>query len=70
MNPLISLWLLVLGSTLALSGFFYLAENYAHIIGNFYFLIGAVFGSYIIFILVKRLLNRNTKKGIDSKELP
>lgn len=67
MNPLISLWLLVLGSTIALSGFFYLAENYSHIIGNFYFITGAGFGSYFIYILISRLINRSRKKNVLTK---
>lgn len=50
MNPLLTLWLLVLGISVILSGVFYLAENYSHIIGNFYFLIGAFFGSYFIYL--------------------
>ena len=64
MNPLITLWLIVLGSTVLLSGFFYMAENYSHIIGNGYFLIGAVFGSYILYMVLSRVLHKNKKKNI------
>lgn len=67
MNPLITLWLFVLGLTVVLSGFFYLAENYAHIIGNFYFLIGAFVGSYIIYIFVNKMMHRNRKKELHPK---
>jgi len=67
MKPLITLWLLVLGSTVALSGFFYLAENYAHIIGNFYFLTGAFFGAYFLYVVISRLMNRNRKKEAHTK---
>ena len=62
MNPLLSLWLLVLSITVILSGVFYLAENYSHIIGNFYFLTGAFFGSYGLYVLVNWLIKRNRKK--------
>ncbi|MCG3115684.1 MAG: hypothetical protein LLH30_08410 [Candidatus Manganitrophus sp. SA1] len=61
MNPLLTLWLLVLSSTIILSGIFFLAENYSHIIGNFYFLTGAFFGSYALYILVQWLVRRNRK---------
>lgn len=61
MNPLLTLWLLVLGSTILLSGVFYLAENYSHIIGNFYFLTGAFFGSYILYFLINWIIKRNRK---------
>ncbi|MFQ5598743.1 MAG: hypothetical protein ACE5GK_11925 [Nitrospiria bacterium] len=67
MNPLVTLWLIVLGSTIVLSGFFYLAENYAHIIGNFYFILGAFIGSYILYIVVNMYLHRNRKKGAHPK---
>lgn len=63
MNPLITLWLIVLGSTVLLSGFFYMAENYSHIIGNFYFLTGVVFGSYILYVVVNWVLHKNKKKN-------
>lgn len=38
-----------------------MAENYSHILGNFYFLIGAFFGSYGLYILVQWLVRRNRK---------
>lgn len=63
MNPLITLWLIVLGSTVVLSGFFYLAENYSHIIGNFYFIAGTGLGIYLIVILGKWLSYKNKKKA-------
>jgi uncharacterized membrane-anchored protein len=63
MNPLLTLWLLVLGSTILLSGVFYLAENYSHIIGNFYFLAGAFFGSYILYIVINWLIRKSRKKS-------
>ncbi len=63
MNPLLTLWLLVLGSTILLSGVFYLAENYSHIIGNFYFLAGAFFGSYILYVLINWVIKRNRKNS-------
>lgn len=62
MNPLLTLWLFVLSSTIILSGIFYLAENYAHIVGNFYFLTGAFFGSYGLYVFVTWLMKRNKKK--------
>lgn len=62
MNPLLTLWLLVLSVTILLSVIFYMAENYSHIIGNFYFLIGAFFGSYFLYILVTWLIQKNRKK--------
>ncbi len=62
MRPLINLWLMVLASTIVLSGVFYLAENYAHIIGNFYFLMGVGLGVYAILIFSKWLSHKNRKK--------
>jgi hypothetical protein len=61
MNPLLTLWLFVLGSTILLSGVFYMAENYSHIIGNFYFLAGAFFGSYLLYTLINWLIKKNRK---------
>ncbi|HLG21921.1 MAG TPA: hypothetical protein VI382_03840 [Candidatus Manganitrophaceae bacterium] len=61
MNPLLSLWLLVFSSALILSGIFYLAENYSHIIGNFYFLAGAFFGSYGLYLFISWVMRRNRK---------
>jgi len=49
MNPLFKLWILVLCSAVALSVIFYLAENYAHIIGNFYVLLGLLLGGYLLY---------------------
>jgi len=62
MHPLLTLWLIVLGSTVLLSGFFYLAENYSHIIGNFYFLTGAFLFSYIVYLVLLKIQNRNKRK--------
>ncbi|MBI3802833.1 MAG: hypothetical protein HY282_03635 [Nitrospirae bacterium] len=62
MNPLLILWLLVLSITLILSVIFYMAENYSHIIGNFYFLIGAFFGSYFLYMFVNWLIKKKRKK--------
>jgi len=61
MNPLLTLWLFVLGSTILLSGVFYLAENYSHIIGNFYFLTGAFLGSYLLYTIINWIIKRNRK---------
>lgn len=65
MKPLITLWFFVLGSTVILSGFFYLAENYSHIIGNFYFLAGTGLGVYLIMIFMKWLSHKNKKKELN-----
>ena len=65
MKPLITLWFFVLGSTILLSGFFYLAENYAHVIGNFYFLSGVALGLYFIMIFMKWMAHKNKKKGLN-----
>ncbi|MFQ5588614.1 MAG: hypothetical protein ACE5F7_07225 [Nitrospiria bacterium] len=67
MRPLINLWLIVLASSVVLSGFFYLAENYSHIIGNFYFLTGSGLGIYLIIIFFKWLSHKNTKKGMSEE---
>ncbi len=66
MNPLISLWLLVFACSVILSGFFYLAENYSHIIGNFYFITGTLFGGYLLFSLVSWMIRRNKKNKLQS----
>lgn len=62
MNPLMTLWLIVFGATVILSGFFYLAENYAHIIGNFYVILGVLVGGYALFSIVRRILKKNREK--------
>ncbi|MFY9270214.1 MAG: hypothetical protein WAO55_10770 [Candidatus Manganitrophaceae bacterium] len=62
MNPLAVLWILVFSSTIILSTVFYLAEHYSHIVGNAYFLIGAFFGSYGLYILVTWMVKRKQKK--------
>ncbi|NOY85363.1 hypothetical protein MNBD_NITROSPIRAE01-1268 [hydrothermal vent metagenome] len=64
MKPLITLWFFVLGSTVLLSGFFYLAENYPHIIGNFYFLAGIALGAYLIMVFMKWWSYKNKKKNL------
>ncbi len=66
MNPLISLWLLVFACSVVLSGFFYLAENYSHIIGNFYFITGTLLGSYLLYSLISRMIRRSKKKKLQS----
>jgi len=63
-KPLITLWFFVLGSTVVLSGFFYLAENYPHIIGNFYFLAGTALGVYLITLFMKWWSYKNKKKTL------
>lgn len=63
MHPLLTLWLLVFGSTVVLSGVFFLAENYSHILGNFYFLVGAFFGSYFLYIMIGWLIHRKKKNS-------
>jgi len=62
MHPLLALWLIVFGSTVILSGVFYLAENYSHIFGNFYFITGVSFGSYFLYLLISWLVHRKKKK--------
>lgn len=64
MHPLLSLWLVVLGSTVVLSGFFYMAENYAHIIGNFYFLFGTGLGIYLLILFMKWMSHKNKKSSV------
>jgi len=66
MNPLLNLWLLVLGSAVALSVIFYLAENYAHIIGNFYVLLGLLIGGYLLYGLVGWITRRGGGKSPSS----
>jgi len=66
MNPLISLWLLVFACSVILSGFFYLAENYSHIIGNFYFITGTVVGGYLLFSLISWMIRRKKKNTLQS----
>ncbi|MFQ5780524.1 MAG: hypothetical protein ACE5J1_02565 [Nitrospiria bacterium] len=61
MHPLLTLWLMVFASTVVLAGVFYLAENYSHIIGNFYFLAGAFFGSYVLYLVIGWLIHRKKK---------
>ncbi len=63
MNPLLTLWLLVLGSAVALSGIFYLAENYAHIFGNFWVLLGILLSGYLISGLVDWIRRRGQGKS-------
>jgi len=62
MNPLITLWLLVAGSALLLSGVFFMAENYPDVIGNFYFLVGVLGGGYILYNLVHWIIGKCTGK--------
>jgi xanthine/uracil permease len=52
MNPLFSLWLFVALSMLGVTVIFWLAENYSQYLGNFYVLIGLVFGILIISRLI------------------
>lgn len=66
MNPLISLWLLVFACSVVLSGFFYLAENYSHIIGNFYVITGTLLGSYLLYALISRMIRRSKNKKLQS----
>jgi len=63
MNPLFTLWFLVLGSAVALSVIFYLAENYTHIIGNFYVLLGVLLGGYLLYGLVGWIMRRGDGKS-------
>lgn len=63
MNPLFTLWLLVLGSAVALSIVFYLAENYPHIVGNFYVLLGLFIGGYLLWSLVGWIARRGDGKS-------
>ncbi len=67
MRPLINLWLMVLATSVILSGFFFLAENYSHIIGNFYFMSGTALGVYLIMIFSKWMSHKNKKKGMNPK---
>jgi len=66
MNPLLTLWLLVLGSAVALSVIFYLAENYAHIVGNFYVLLGLLLGGYLLYGLIGWIMRRGDDKSSSS----
>lgn len=65
MHPLLTLWLLVLVSAVLLSGVFYMAENYSHIIGNFYVLIGVFFALYALYFFISWLADRHRKKSAD-----
>ncbi len=62
MNPLLTLWLLVVASAIVLAGIFYLAENYSHIVGNFYVLLGFFIGAYILYALLSWIFRRRSKK--------
>ncbi len=58
MNPLLVLWLLVFGSAVVLSAVFFLAENYTHIFGNFWVLLGILLGGYGVAALIGWMLKR------------
>ena len=62
MNPLLTLWLMILSLSIILSGVFWLAENHSDIFGNFYFLTGTFFGGYGLYFLITWLRKRNRKK--------
>jgi len=63
MNPLLSLWLFVVVICTVLGGVFYLADNYPHIIGNFYFLLSVFLISYGIYLFINW---RKAKKAINT----
>jgi hypothetical protein len=66
MNPLLTLWLLVAGSAVILAIVFYLAENYSHIIGNFWVLLGIFIGIYFLNGLFTWVSKKLSKKGDSS----
>ncbi len=67
MNPLLTLWLLVAGSAVILAVVFYLAENYSHIIGNFWVLLGIFIGIYALSALFTWVSKKFSKKDDASR---
>ncbi len=68
MHPLLTLWLLVLVISVLLSGVFYMAENYSHIIGNFYVLIGVFFGLYVFYVFISWLADRRRRQSANKSD--
>ena len=64
MNPLLTLWILVLSVSILLGGVFYLADHYAHIIGNFWVLLSVCLTAYCLYYLI-RWIRQKKKRGLD-----
>ncbi len=62
MNPLLTLWLLVLGMSVLLGGVFYLADHHLETVGNLWFLLSVFFGSYGLYILINWIIQRRKRK--------
>jgi hypothetical protein len=68
MNPLMVLWLLVFGSAVILSAVFFLAENYAHIFGNFWVLLGILLGGYALVASIGWMVERIRKRPVSPEK--
>lgn len=62
MHPLLILWILVLAVSTLLGGVFYLADHYAHIIGNFYVLLSIILCGYGIYSFFSWMNKRKNQK--------
>lgn len=62
MHPLLLLWILVLAVSVLLGAVFYLADHYAHIIGNFYVLLSIAFIGYGLYHFFDWISKRKSQK--------
>ncbi|MEK7286154.1 MAG: hypothetical protein AAB035_02515 [Nitrospirota bacterium] len=61
MNPLLTLWLMVLTICSVLAGVFYMADHHPDIIGNFWFLLSVFLIGYGLYILINWISTKKNK---------